>query len=79
VLAVGGRPAQLTGAAPDGRRWVAAAAVNRALVEVGGVWGVVGRLYWVPPVRWVEDVGYRWVARNRGRLARFWGDPPELS
>ena len=55
------------------------AAVNQALVEVGGGWSWVGRLYRLPPVAWLEDAVYGWVARHRATLARFWGDPPELS
>jgi len=79
VLAVGGRVAELSATAPDGRRYVRAAAVNQALVEVGGGWSWVGRLYRLPPVAWLEDAVYGWVARHRATLARFWGDPPELS
>ena len=79
VSAIGAETPELVAVAPGGRRWVKAAAVNRALVEVGGPWGGVGRLYAVPPVRWVEDVVYRWVARHRAGLARFWGDPPEIT
>jgi len=78
VSAIAAETLELVAVVPDGRRWVQAAAVNRALVEVGGLWATVGRLYGVPPVRWVEDAVYAWVARHRAGLARFWGDPPEL-
>jgi predicted DCC family thiol-disulfide oxidoreductase YuxK len=78
VSAIAAETPQLVAVAPDGRRWEQAAAVNRALVEVGGFWGGVGRLYGVRPVRWVEDAVYAWVARNRSWLARLWGDPPEI-
>jgi len=78
VSAIGAETPELVAVAPDGQRWERAAALNRALVEVGGPWGVVGRAYGVPPLRWLEDAVYGWVARHRARLARFWGDPPEL-
>jgi len=78
VLAVAGRIPELVAVAPGGERWTRAAAVNRALVEVSGGWGVVGRLYRWPAVGWVEDRVYSWVARHRGALAGVWGDPPEM-
>jgi len=28
---------------------------------------------------WVEDAVYAWFARHRAVVARFWGDPPELT
>jgi predicted DCC family thiol-disulfide oxidoreductase YuxK len=59
-----------------GRRWEGAAAMNRALRQLDGPWGLLGALYAVPPVRWVEDRVYRWVARNRPLLSRLWGVTP---
>ena len=50
---------------PGGRKFEGAAAINRVLRELGGVWSVLGFLYLVPPVRWVEDRYYRRVARRR--------------
>ena len=78
VLAVGGRVGELTATAPDGQRYVRAAAINQALIEVGGFWAGVGRLYKARPIACLEDAVYDWVARHRGTLARFWGDPPEI-
>jgi len=78
VLAVGVRTDRLIAQAPDGRRWLGAAAVNRALLELGGFWAPVGRLYELAPVRRLEDAAYGWVARHREMLARYWGDPPEF-
>jgi predicted DCC family thiol-disulfide oxidoreductase YuxK len=60
---------------PDGRRLGGAAAVNRVLRELGGGWALVSRAYGLAPVGWLEEMGYRWVVRNRHRLSR-WGDPP---
>jgi predicted DCC family thiol-disulfide oxidoreductase YuxK len=44
---------------------VAAAAVNRVLRELGRVWRVLGALYLVPPIGWLEDRYYARVARRR--------------
>jgi predicted DCC family thiol-disulfide oxidoreductase YuxK len=43
-------------------------AIGRALVAVGGAWGVVGRLLLVPPVSWVARPVYALVARFRHRM-----------
>jgi len=50
---------------PDGRGFVGAAAVNRVLRELGGVWRVPGSLYLVSPTGWLEDRYYTRVARRR--------------
>ena len=57
-----------------GRRGGGAAAVNRALAEMGW-WRHPARLYATPGIRQAEEAIYAWVARNRGRLAR-WGITP---
>jgi predicted DCC family thiol-disulfide oxidoreductase YuxK len=61
---------------PEGHRLEGAAAVNRVLAEMGGVWPGVARLYQFPPTAPVEEAFYRWFARNRSRFARF-GVTPE--
>ena len=43
-------------------------AIARALVACGRGYAVVGRLLLLPGVRRVAAVGYRFVARHRGRL-----------
>ena len=48
-----------------GRRFTRAAAVNRTLRELGGVWGFLGASYLVPPIGWLEDRYYARVARRR--------------
>ena len=63
--------------AADGTRWRGAAAVNQVLLRLPGIWPWLARLYVLPPVRWLEAAGYRWVADNRGRLARWWSARPE--
>jgi len=50
---------------PGGRTFTGAAAVNRVLRELGGLWRLLGSLYLVPPVGWVEDRYYSRVARRR--------------
>ena len=49
----------------EGRRFVGAAAVNRVLRELGGIWRVLGSLYLAPPIGRLEDVYYARVARRR--------------
>ncbi len=55
--------------------WVAAGerlsghrAVARGLREIGGCWGLVGRVIAVPPLVWLGGPVYRWVAANRSRF-----------
>jgi predicted DCC family thiol-disulfide oxidoreductase YuxK len=50
---------------PSGRRLEGAAGINRVLRELGGVWAASATLYFVLPVRWVEDRYYKRVARRR--------------
>jgi predicted DCC family thiol-disulfide oxidoreductase YuxK len=50
---------------PGGAKFEGAAAINRVLRELGGGWLLLGSLYLVPPVGWVEDRYYRRVARRR--------------
>jgi predicted DCC family thiol-disulfide oxidoreductase YuxK len=51
-----------------GRRFEGAAGISRVLGELGGGWRLLGSLYLVPPIGWVEDRYYRRVARRR----RWW-------
>jgi predicted DCC family thiol-disulfide oxidoreductase YuxK len=53
-----------------------AAAVNRVLRELGGVWPHVASAYRLKPVAATEEMAYRWFARNRIRFRRF-GVRPE--
>ncbi len=48
-----------------GERFEGAAGINRVLRELGGGWRVLGSLYLVPPVGWLENRYYRRVARRR--------------
>jgi len=57
---------------PDGRRYGGAAAINLAFSVMWRT-RLPWRLYWLPPVRRVQDPVYEWVARNRHR---FPGDVP---
>ena len=42
-----------------------AAAANRVLRDLGGAWRLLGLLYLVPPIGWLEDRYYARVARRR--------------
>lgn len=57
-----------------GRRFAGAAAINRSLYELPG-WRFIARLYRLPGIRQIQDLGYRIFAGNRGRFAR-WGVVP---
>jgi predicted DCC family thiol-disulfide oxidoreductase YuxK len=59
----------------DGHHYSGAAAVNRALQALGGGWAVLAGLYRLPPIRLLEDLGYRWFADHRAWFAR-WGTRP---
>jgi len=50
---------------PGGQSFTAAAAVNRVLRELGGGWRLLGSLYLLPPLGWIEDRYYARVARRR--------------
>jgi predicted DCC family thiol-disulfide oxidoreductase YuxK len=60
---------------PDGRRREAGAAVSGTLEVLGGGWRLLAVLYRTRPSAAVAEAAYRWVARNRHRLARFGATP----
>jgi predicted DCC family thiol-disulfide oxidoreductase YuxK len=60
-----------------GRRYCAAAAVNRVLAELPR-WRLVAQLASIPPLLWLQDRGYYWFAAHRHHFARF-GTIPECS
>jgi predicted DCC family thiol-disulfide oxidoreductase YuxK len=61
---------------PGGRRREGAAAVSGTLEVLGGGWRLLALPYGTRPSAAVAEAAYRWVSRNRHRLARF-GDTPE--
>jgi len=64
VWAVTGRDERCSGAA----------AINRVLAELKPwPWPLAARLYTVPPIRWVEDRAYAWIASHRGWISSFAG------
>ena len=60
-----------------GHKWRGAAAINRILSELGGVWLVLSLFYRFPPFAWIEERVYDWIAAHRGQLARWWSATPE--
>jgi predicted DCC family thiol-disulfide oxidoreductase YuxK len=60
-----------------GGKWSGAAAINRVWRELGGVWRVVAEIYRFPPIRWLENRAYRWIADHRTWLSGWWGVEPE--
>jgi len=46
-----------------------AQAIGRSLIASGGSWTLVGRVLIHPPVSWLAEPAYRWVAANRHRLS----------
>jgi predicted DCC family thiol-disulfide oxidoreductase YuxK len=59
----------------DGRRWEGAGAMNRTLREIGGGWSIVAAPYRLAPVAGLEELLYRWFARNRASFQRFGARP----
>jgi predicted DCC family thiol-disulfide oxidoreductase YuxK len=53
----------------NGRIYGGAEAVFRTVMIRHRVWGKIFLLYYVPGIRSLMDGGYRWVARNRFRIA----------
>jgi predicted DCC family thiol-disulfide oxidoreductase YuxK len=51
-----------------GGRFEGAAGISRVLRELGGGWRLLGSVYSVPPIGWLEDRYYKRVARRR----RWW-------
>jgi predicted DCC family thiol-disulfide oxidoreductase YuxK len=60
----------------EGRRLEGAAAVNRVLAELGGLWSALAALYRLPGVGRLEEALYAWFAPRRSRFHRF-GVTPE--
>lgn len=52
----------------DGRLFTRSSATVRMLLLLGGIWPAVGALLWIIP-RPLRDAGYRFLARNRYRIA----------
>jgi predicted DCC family thiol-disulfide oxidoreductase YuxK len=60
----------------DGHRLAGVAAINRVLREMRGPWPSLAGVHRLKPLASLEEVGYRWFARNRSRFRRF-GVRPE--
>ena len=61
----------------DGARREGAAAINRVLRVLGGVWPAVAALDRVPALWAAEEAFYRWFAKHRSMFNRF-GMTPEI-
>jgi predicted DCC family thiol-disulfide oxidoreductase YuxK len=48
-----------------------AEAISRALVAMGGLEAVIGRLVWLPGLRVASKAVYQWVADNRPTVSRW--------
>src|SRR6266852_932095 len=48
-----------------------AAAINRVLNTLGGVWPALAAPYRLPPIAAAEEAFYRWFARHRSSFHRF--------
>jgi predicted DCC family thiol-disulfide oxidoreductase YuxK len=68
---------ELWAVALDGTRWSGAEAINRTLRELGCLWPWVAAMYQIKPFRLIEDLVYRWFARHRTWLSRWFGATPE--
>lgn len=53
--------------ASSGQLYIRSAALVRILIQLGGIWRMLGMLLWVVP-RPLRDLGYRVVSRLRYRL-----------
>lgn len=51
----------------DERQFYRSAALARILMTIGGLWWLVGVLYWLIPLP-LRDLAYRFVAANRYRV-----------
>ena len=60
----------------EGRRLEGAAAINRVLAEMPGIWPAIASVYRIHPIGAVEEALYRWFARRRSQFQR-WGVRPE--
>jgi len=49
----------------EGRKHRGAGAINTALNALGGIYRIASWVYRVPGLKQVEDLIYKWVARNR--------------
>lgn len=58
------------------RRYVAADAIARFLIESKTIWSLAGRILLIPGIRQIAKIVYYWIARNRHRLP---GGTPECS
>lgn len=56
---------------PGSRPVEGAECISQTLIAIGGPHAVVGRFLWLPGVRVLSGVVYRWVAANRPLVGRW--------
>ncbi len=59
----------------DGSRFEGAAAFSRVFAELGGAWRWLASPHRVSPVAALEELVYRWLARNRRRFGWLTATP----
>ena len=53
------------------QKWPGAMAISRVLKSIGGPWRLIGRLYDLPGMPWLQGRIYAWIAGNRRWFSRF--------
>lgn len=61
----------------DGRQYSGTQAANVILKELGGLGAFFSRFYSIPPLGWIENRLYRWIADHRSQISNWWGAVPE--
>lgn len=54
----------------SGDRFGGAYAVNEVLKHLGGIWSWLGKVLEFPPLLWLEQKVYEWVAKHRHYILR---------
>ena len=55
----------------NGKRLRGARAVFEVMSQLPGAWGILGRIFRLPPLYWVAEPFYRWFARHRHGVSKF--------
>jgi len=55
----------------NGQRVSGARAVFQVMRELSGIWGLVGKVFSIPPFYWLAEPFYRLFARHRHKLSAW--------